>query len=470
MKGKRRIVGVAGLVLLVALAAALRHGSQLVGIGTAYKAKMLCSEVFVAGRRQHEVLADLEIDDLYALRIIKASIDERAHAASASFLGMAGRTARYRGDTGCTLVSGPDSVTASDEAAPAISRHSSAGGGSFNHPDEPTTPVIPQLVAVLDEAFSEPDPAHLRRTRAVVVIHNGRVVAERYAPGVGPDTPLLGWSMTKSVLNALVGVLVKDGGLPLDAPVPVPEWRTPGDPRASITLSQLLYMNSGLEFNEDMGNPLGDVTRMLLTEPDMAAFAARKELQSPPGTRWQYSSGNSSIISRAMRNVMSEDQYRRFPRQALFDRVGMAGAVLEADPGGTFDGSSFMYATARDWARFGMLYLNDGVWEGERILPEGWVDYTRTAATANPGNAYGAHFWLSVPDEYNRAQTVLPAHALHAVGHEGQFVTIIPSRGTVIVRLGKTRYAHAWDHGAFVRTVLLALEASGEQSFSPRHE
>lgn len=451
----------AGVGLLVAVTVVAVYGSRLLGIGAAYKAKMLCSEVFVAGRQPRDVLADLVIDDLRALQILKTSIDADAHTASASFFGVGTRTAQYRGETGCAMLFGGERPTSSNGTASIVSQRSALDGGPF-HLEEPASNVRTQLAAVLDEAFSEPDPERLRRTRAVVIVHKGRIVGERYASGFGPDTPFPGWSMTKSVLNALVGILVRDGRVSVDAPAPIPEWHTPGDARAPITVDQLLHMTSGLQFNEDMSNPLGDVTRMLFAESDMAAFAKDKELDAIPGTQWRYSSGDSTIISKAMRNVLKPEEYRRFPRQALFDPLGMKSAVLEADASGTFVASSFMYATARDWARFGMPYLDNGRWSGDPILPEGWIEYTRTAASTATGNSYGAHFWLKVPSEYNRAHTALPADALHAVGHEGQFVSLIPSYDTVIVRLGKTRYAYAWDHGAFVSSVLSVLKASGE--------
>jgi hypothetical protein len=206
---------------------------------------------------------------------------------------------------------------------------------------------------------------------------------------------------------------------------------------------------------------------MLFAERDMAGFAASKNLQATPGSSWRYSSGSSNIVSRALRTVLGEDQYRGFPRRALFDRIGMSSALIESDETGTFVGSSFMYATARDWARFGMLYLNDGIWNGERVLPEGWVRFTAAPAPADPRDAYGAHFWLSVPDEFNAGSVRLPSDAFHAVGHEGQFVTIIPSADAVVVRLGRTRHALAWDHGAFVRAVLRVLEGSGDQPVIP---
>jgi CubicO group peptidase (beta-lactamase class C family) len=178
-----------------------------------------------------------------------------------------------------------------------------------------------------------------------------------------------------------------------------------------------------------------------------------------PGTIWQYSSGTSNIVARVIRESFGNDaEYLAFPRRALFDPLGMDGALIETDAAGTFVGSSHMYATARDWARLGMLYLQDGVWRGERILPEGWVAYSRSPAPADPVKRYGAHFWLRVPIEYCASGTALPPDLFHAAGHEAQFVTVVPSRDAVIVRLGRTRYPDAWNHCVFVRDVLAALD------------
>jgi CubicO group peptidase (beta-lactamase class C family) len=266
--------------------------------------------------------------------------------------------------------------------------------------------------------------------------------------------------MTKSVVNALVGVLVKQGKVSLSDSVPIPEWKRASDPRRRITLEQLLHMTSGLQFDEDYGNPLSDVTTMLFGVPDAAAYAAAKPLEAEPGARWSYSSGTTNIIAYAIRQIVGDSDYLEFPRRALFDRLSMTSAVMETDASGTFVGSSFMYATARDWARFGLLYLHDGVWLGERILPEGWVAFTRAPAPATLDRQYGAHFWLRIPEEYRcgNGSRRLPADAFHANGYEGQFVTVIPSRELVLVRLGLTRYPCAWDHQVFVDLVLRAFE------------
>jgi len=274
--------------------------------------------------------------------------------------------------------------------------------------------------------------------------------------------PLIGWSMTKSVINALTGILVGQGKLSLEDRALLPEWRGPGDPRAHITLDQLLRMSSGLKFAEDYANPLEDVIFMLLGTDDVAAYAANKPLEAEPGTKWYYSSGTTNIIARIMRDAIggTDADYFAFPRRALFDPMGMHSAIIEPDASGTFVGSSLMYATARDWARFGLLYLQDGVWEGERILPEGWVKYTLTPAPRAPLGEYGAHFWLKVPPPFKSSVSgmpSLPVDTYFAAGHEGQFVTIIPSRKLVVVRLGLSRLKGAWDQEWFIAQILEAI-------------
>jgi CubicO group peptidase (beta-lactamase class C family) len=433
---------------------------RMASIGVAYKAKMLCSGVFVSGRDANEVLADLEVDDLAILRRVGVSIDRSMKTVTADVLGLIERRAAYREGLGCALVPGDKTPYSSTESAQGQASRAAARTAAERAPPHAASDDVhrERLEPVLDRAFAEPNPLHQRRTRAVVIVHKDRIVGERYASGIGPDTPLAGWSMAKSVMNALAGILVKEGRLSIDRPVPIPEWQKPDDPRRQITLDHLLRMSSGLRFDEDMTSLRADVIHMLLGTTDMAAYAANKGLEAAPGTKWHYSSGTSNIIARIVRNALNDDrEYLTFPRRALFHRIGMTSAVLEADAAGTFVGSSFMYASARDWARFGMLYLQDGVWNGERILPEGWVQYTRSPAPADPRRHYGAHFWLDVPDEYRGAAPSLTPDAFHAAGHEAQFVTIVPSQQVVIVRLGRTRYPDAWDHKAFVREVLAAL-------------
>jgi hypothetical protein len=425
---------------------------QYAVIGSAYTAHMLCSGVFISGRTPASVIAsDLTADDLAPLRYVSAHVDTGAHRVTAQVFGLATRTAVYRDGLGCTLTE-DDGPSSRAIGLPHVDRD------TWTKPADASADRVQQLNDVLDWAFAEPDPDHQRRTRAVVVVHDGRLLAERYADGFTPDTPLIGWSMAKSVVNALVGILVGKGAMSLDAPLAVDAWQA-GDPRRAITLDQLLHMSSGLDFAEDSINPRGGVLYMLLRAPDVAAYAAMSPLAAVPGTRWRYSSATTNVIAGAMRRIVGDADYAAFPRRALFDRVGMHSAVLETDARGNFIGSSFMWATARDWARFGQLYVDDGMWEGARILPQGWVAYSRRSAPAAPGRLYGAHFWLTIADAYRRGSPTfeLPADAFHAVGHEGQFVTIIPSRRLVVVRLGLTRSAGAWAHDEFVSRVLHAL-------------
>lgn len=441
----------------------LSYAWSLAAIGAAYKAKILCSGVFVSQRTPRSILdEDLTVDGLSALRHFDAHVNRAAQEASASLLGLINEKAVYRPGLGCTLVfdgfginSSAPADTGSGQTRQKYRPWPGARSGATISGDVDQI----RLNGALDWAFSEPDPQHARRTRAVVVLYNGRIIAEKYAPGFDKDMPLIGWSMTKSVVNALVGILVKNGRLSLGEPAPVPEWQKPDDPRRKITLDQLLHMSSGLDFAEDYSDPLKDVTSMLLRVPDMAAYAAKKKQVAESGARWSYSSGTTNIMSGIIRRVVGDADYDNFPRRALFERIGMDSAVIEPDASGTFVGSSFMYATARDWATFGQLYLQDGVRAGQHILPEGWVKYTTTPAPQAPDKEYGAHFWLKIPEEYRSGAHAgpLPDDAFHAVGHEGHFVTVIPSRSMVIVRLGLTRFASAWHHDRFVHQVLEAV-------------
>ena len=463
-KSHRRAVVAVAVVALGVVTVVLYYGSRLAAIGTAYTAKILCSGIFVSQRELQSLRdTDLSADDLSVLRYVDLQVDRGLRQVTATLFGLAKRRAEYGEGRGCAVVNGETAKPATRDA------------GGFARPlrgeragtdDLKTVGKLPpeldqtRLGVAMEWAFSEPAPDLPRRTRAVAIVYKGRLVAERYALGFTKDTPLLGWSMTKSVVNALVGVLVKQGKVSLSDPVPISEWQGAGDPRGKITLEELLHMTSGLQFDEDYRNPLADVTYMLLGVPGAGAYAAGKPLEAEPGTRWSYSSGTTNIIAHAIRQIVGDPDYLEFPRRALFDRLNMTGAVMETDASGTFVGSSFMYATARDWARFGLLYLRDGVWLGERILPEGWVAFARTPAPADLDRRYGAHFWLRIPEQYrcSNASPALPADAFHSIGHEGQFVTIIPSRELVLVRLGLTRYPCAWDHQAFVDMVLRALE------------
>jgi CubicO group peptidase (beta-lactamase class C family) len=443
-------------------------------LAAAYKAKLLCSGVFVSKRDPQSILSqDLDGEGLGFLRIVDAELDRSNQRVTASVLGRAQRTAVFRENLGCTLAIDASEQELKTQAAnvpwPVNSRP--AGDDPFP-PEALAAEQLPpeingeQLARVMEEAFAEPDPDHLRQTRALLLVYKDQLIAERYADGFDKETPLLGWSMTKSVLNAVIGTLVQQGRLDLQRPLAVPEWGESEDPRARITLDQLLRMSSGLAFFENYVFPFTGTIYMLLGTADAGKYAAEQPLEAEPGSHWYYSSGTSNLISRHLRQVLGE-AYLAYPRSALFDRIGMRGAVMEPDASGTFTASSFMYATARDWARFGLLYLHDGVWNGERILPEGWVKYSVTPSSAAPEREYGAHFWLKLPEKIGGTvggNARLPEDAFFALGHEGQSLTIVPSRQLVVVRLGITRRPGAWDQAAFMAGVLEAIRAESAAS------
>jgi CubicO group peptidase (beta-lactamase class C family) len=307
-------------------------------------------------------------------------------------------------------------------------------------PSWPTGSAGAALDHLLDAAFDTSGP--LAETNAVVVIQGGRLVAERYGGvdprdrdmAVVPDTTLLSWSMAKSMLHSVVGMLVGDGRLHLEAPAPVPEWAEPGDPRGEITLEQLLEMRDGLQFTEDyVDRGVSDVMEMLwgIGSDDVAAYAANHRLAHPPGSTFHYSSGTSNIISGVVaRELGPGEPYRRFLADRLFGPIGATSAVADFDAAGTWVASSTLHATARDFARFGLLYLRDGIWEGRRLLPVGWVDHGRLARSVDPddGAVHGAHWWV-VGDDHG---------SFWASGYSGQSILLCPALDLIVVRLGDT--------------------------------
>jgi CubicO group peptidase (beta-lactamase class C family) len=291
---------------------------------------------------------------------------------------------------------------------------------------------------LVDEAFAGKVTPTLGETHALLVVQGGRITFERYGEGFDAASTHHSWSMAKSITQALIGLLVKDGKLDIRAPADVPEWAR--DVRAEITLDQLLRMSSGLKFVEDYapnGGP-SDVIAMLFQEgkDDVAAYAASQPLEHAPGTYWSYASGTSNIVSRIASRTLNAygPAFERFMRARLFEPIGITSAQPRFDAAGTFIGSSYCFMSARDFARFGLLYLRDGVWEGKRLLPEGWVDYARTPTFQQAGvesNRYGAHWWLDFggPGSFS------------ANGYDGQFTIIVPERDLIIVRHGVTPLA-----------------------------
>jgi CubicO group peptidase (beta-lactamase class C family) len=308
-----------------------------------------------------------------------------------------------------------------------------------------------RIERALDRPFREEGQRALGETHAVVLIHRGLLVAERYAPNLGPGDTLRSWSIAKSILHAVLGILVRDGRLDVRARADAPEWSDPTDPRHGITVDQLLRMSSGLGYVEDYEDEQSDVREMLFGsgKDDMARYAAARPLAVPPDTSFNYTSGQSLILARLLGCIVGggRDGALGFMKRELFEPIGMRSAKPRFDAAGTFVGSSYVFATARDFARFGLLYLRDGVWSGRRILPEGWVDYARTPTPTAPLRDYGAHFWISPGD----------LGTFSANGFEGQRISIVPALDLIVVRLGRTPATQALGLQSWLADVVAAF-------------
>ncbi len=464
---RRVLVRIAlGVILLpVALAAALwLRPPDLLRVGANYSAKIVCSNVFLAGRDPQEVLrTDVQAPGIALLRLMRVSVDRERRVVRAGLLGFIGDgLALARPGTGCSVV--PDgnldvaarSISPRHEAIAAAPRASqapaqAAGGSGALWPDGGSVATTPALDRILDDdALAGPG------IRAIVVVHGGRIVAERYGAGFSASSPLLGWSMTKSVVAGLVGMLVKDGRLTLEQSA---GWPATGD-RARIRIADLLAMSSGLRFNESYG-AVSDVTRMLYLQPDMAGFAREQPPLHPPGEYWSYSSGSANILSRIVQDAAAP-LGAAYPAERLFKPLGMTSATLETDEYGTLVGSSYMYASARDWARYGWFLAQGGVWGGQEFLPPGYVAMMATPAAPSGGEYGQGLVWLwgsdgVAPGQNPDADFGIPADTFWMEGHDGQSTAIIPSHQLVIVRLGLTPSRDHYQPQPLVKALLEAL-------------
>lgn len=423
-------------------------------LATGYGAKSMATAVFVAERDPQMVnLTDLNYS---IVKYTKSVVDYENKSVTTSFWGMAKQTAVYRNGFGCCLVGdrSADSLRMVTFNRP-VFRQDGSWHMAWPNGDLVKDTVFSEIDTVkmnsaIDAAFDKP-PTYEKRTAAVVVLFKGELVAEKYdkALGITPDTRIWGWSMTKSIINAMAGVLTKQGKLDVNAVAPVPQWQK--DRRRDITINNLMHMSSGLKWDENYSD-VSSATNMLYRSDDAYKVAIDVPYQKKPETDWNYSSGTTNIISGILRTLIGNDQsYHEFPYREIFNKIGASSMIIETDAAGNFVGSSYGYATARDWARFGLLYYNDGVWKGDTILPNGWVSYTRTPAVASKGE-YGAQFWLNkskkLPD--------VPEDMYSCNGHRGQRVYIIPSRNLVVVRLGFSE--EGFNHNEFLKGILGAIK------------
>lgn len=458
-------------VLLSLLVVALASGTVVwfnrdaLHVAAGSVSQSLCAAAFVSQVDPDRVYAEEQRPLMGGIGwAVRYTVDRPLREVRSSVLDMFRARSAYREGLGCTLALG-------DDPSSGAALHEQALPDGFG--PRIVTPADPALRAALDQAFAEPDPAHPRLTKAVVVLHDGQLIAERYAQGYGPETPIWAHSVTKSVTQALIGILVREGRLRLDQSAPIAACASVANPHHVITVDQLLRMDSGLPFDETDG-PVNPGTHMWFREADTAAYAARMPLAHAPGTAWGYSNLGYALLSKLIGNATGDTAVgtETFVRNELFAPLGMHHSVIETDASGTLLGSGFMYASARDLARFGQLYLDDGVIDGKRILPEGWAAYAHSQ-TLDTG--YGAGFWTNLVNKGRVpvwdapwGMPQLPKDMFYARGAFGQYVIIVPSEHLVVVRLGLSVQGGSTGIGDAAAAIIAALHCPASTGLAVR--
>ncbi|WP_445385040.1 serine hydrolase domain-containing protein [Robiginitalea sp. IMCC44478] len=447
MQPKKRIIAGISLALLVSIGTIGYLQYPKLAIISGYAAKNMASNAFLAGRNPDSIRAN----DLQVPLISLASVSiEKDSAATASVFGLQTKKAIYREGLGAALIR--EGKTASrnflkpDRKQEARPLPYPEGNG------EALDTVFPEvdyqkLTIAINQAFSDPEK---QRTRSLLLLYKGYLLAEQYEGDIDATTPVLGWSMTKSVLATLYGILQYENKLNLSSAADLEAWQQ--DDRRNITYNMLLRMQSSLAWDEDYSE-ISDVTRMLFLSDDMAAVQAEKKLAGTPGSIWNYSSGTTNLLSGLLKKQFdAQQEYLNFPYASLIDRIGMYSMLLEADLSGTFVGSSYGWASTRDWGKFGLLYLRKGDWFGDQLFDPAWTDYVSQPTQGSNGR-YGAHFWLNRNGAYPSA----PADLYSANGYQGQHVFIIPSKDLVVVRTGLAEEPD-FDADAFFAALMLAFQ------------
>ncbi|HVG40734.1 MAG TPA: serine hydrolase, partial [Chitinophagaceae bacterium] len=438
MRLRKKILSFVAVILLLFLIAGFYYAWQAFPIISGYGTKNMASAFFLQRRKPADVLKE----DLgrFPLSLGSYSVNEKDSSVTGSVWGFAKRKAIYRKGFGCTLINDISEETLRKQHFPlqfSIPQNRDSIYWPYGEKIKDSIPgtvnkvQLQQAINNALQATANSKPAY---TRAVLVLYDGNIVGEQYASGFDKNTLMLGWSVSKSLTGALIGILVKEGKFKVDEPAPVPEWKN--TVKEKITIKHLLQQTTGLDFEENYSKPC-EVTNMLFKKGDMAAFTAKLPLKYEPGTVFNYSSGNSNILSRIIRHVVGEKNYIAFPYQQLFHKLNMYSMLLEPDASGTYIGSSYSYATARDFARFGLFYYNNGVWNGEQILPHNWVRESIQPSVADKHKQYGYQFWLNgfrEDDSNTRLYPDVPSDMFYASGFGGQNIYIIPSKKLVVVR------------------------------------
>lgn len=451
-RGKRLILGCALIATPLAAQQAAAPAPYTRAIAAGYKAAITCSAIFIGGRTEAQIAKD-ELNGIYPeydaiVPTLEAKVDARTGTVTVAFdPALPPRRAVFHPGTGCT------NEPIGAVAPPVTAVYAKLGPAPADPAPWPLGDSLPRMayppIPAVGKAMAG---GYGGKTTGVVVLRGKRLIAESYAEGFGPFTAQRTWSVAKSITGTLVGIAVKDGRVRVDARVRIPAWDAEpfANARRHITLDNLLRMASGLH-SDTAGNRTDAV---YFGGTAVTEETVHWPVEAKPGTRFRYANNDILLAMLTLRAALSEERHRDFPARALFDRIGMKHTVAETDWQGNYISSSQVWTTARDLARFGLLYLDDGVWNGERILPEGWRKYVTTPSGPQPasGFGYGATFWLM-----NKVPGV-PADAFSANGNRGQFVVIVPSSGIVIVRRGEDPASNGFDISKFTAEVLADIK------------
>ncbi len=447
MKKFFKFLGIAVLLFIIYIGITTYPKLDIV---SGFSAKSVASGHFIDGRSLEIIeKGDNDIDNV---RLATNEINEKEKVVYSSAFGMKKRKAIYREGLGATLIN--DDF---DETKPYLIPKRTKIETNLPFPYgnlEPKDSLLPEvnyekLNLAVANAFDQKGEK-IKRTRALLVIYKDKIIAEKYEEGFSKNTKFLGWSMTKSITATYFGVLQYQGKIDINKPTPLTEWAN--DSRSKITLHNLIQMNSGLEWNEDYGN-ISDVTKMLFLADDMAKVQLEKPAAFEPNKHWNYSSGTTNLLSGILRRQFQNHQdYLDFWYSSLIDKIGMHSMLIEPDMAGNFVGSSYGWATARDWAKFGLLYLHEGNWNGEQIFDKSWAKYVATPTPTSKGE-YGGHFWLNAGGKYPD----VPKDMYFCGGFQGQKVIIIPSKELVIVRFGLTE-DEDFDFNGMMREIITSIK------------
>lgn len=440
------------LFLIVAIAITIAINYPKLDLISGFAAKSVASAHFIDGRSLQ--LIEAGDNDIPMVDLATNSIDEKGKSAQASVYGLKTRKAIYRKGLGATLIDDDFDVNAPYNVP---KRNFTNNNLPFpygnNEPKDTVFSSIdyPKLQNAVNNAFDEKEQKS-KRTRSVIVVYKDKIIAEKYDTGFTKNSRILGWSMTKSITATLFGILQKQGKFDIYKPAPVPEWKN--DNRIKITTNDLLHMNSGLEWEEKY-DKISDATKMLFQAKDMAFSQIDKPAIAQPNTLWNYSSGTTNLLSGILRKQFrTQQEYLDFWYSGLIDKIGMHSMLIETDMAGNYVGSSYGWATTRDWAKFGLLYLHKGNWNGEQLFDESWAKYVSTPTNTSEGR-YGGHFWLNAGGFYPDA----PRDLYSCNGFQGQVVFIIPSLDLVIVRMG-LKEDPGFDFNAFLKDVIGSLKVN----------